>query len=104
MSEAEDSLRRPTPGSTLESGVIRERRRLTGFGLYARLILSDKLALVAALFLILLTLAAIFAPVVAPFPPNDQSLLLRNEPPMTAAEDGVASRICWAPTSWAATS
>ena len=73
--------------SSLESEAISEHSRRTGFGLYARLILSDKLALGAAIFLILLTLATIFAPLVTPFPPNDQSLLLRNKPPMTAAEE-----------------
>lgn len=72
--------------SPLEAEAISEHPRRTGFGLYARLILSDKLALAAAIFLILLALAAIFAPVVAPFPPNEQSLSLRNEPPLTAAE------------------
>lgn len=71
---------------SLGSEAISERPRRTGLGLYARLIVSDKLALAAAIFLILLGLAAVFAPLVAPFPPNDQSLLLRNEPPMTAAE------------------
>lgn len=55
---------------------------------YARALYNDKLALIASLFLIVLAISAIFAPWVAPFDPNDQSLFMRNMPPMTAAEEG----------------
>jgi peptide/nickel transport system permease protein len=37
---------------------------------------------------VLLLFCAIFAPLVAPFDPEEQSLMLRNQPPMTEAEDG----------------
>lgn len=56
--------------------------------MYGRALVNDKLALLATIFLILLAISAIFAPWVAPFDPNDQSLFMRNMPPMTAAEDG----------------
>ena len=56
--------------------------------LYARALLRDRVTLLAVLFLVLLVLAAIFAPLAAPFDPEDQSLMLRNQPPMTEATGG----------------
>jgi peptide/nickel transport system permease protein len=56
--------------------------------LYGRALLGDKLTLAALIFLIVLIFATIFAPLVAPFDPEAQSLMLRNKPPMTEAEDG----------------
>jgi peptide/nickel transport system permease protein len=56
--------------------------------LYGRALLRDKLSLFACLYLIALAATAIFAPWVAPFPPNEQSLFMRNMPPMTMPEDG----------------
>jgi peptide/nickel transport system permease protein len=55
---------------------------------YSRALVHDKLALVAAVFLILLVLSAVFAPWVAPFDPDQQSLFMRNMPPMTMPEEG----------------
>lgn len=55
---------------------------------YGRALVQDKLALFACVYLIILAIAAIFAPWVAPFDPIDQSLLMRNKPPMTMPEDG----------------
>jgi peptide/nickel transport system permease protein len=55
--------------------------------LYARALVRDKLALVAGIYLVLLALTAIFAPWIAPFDPNDQSLFMRNMPPMTMPEE-----------------
>ena len=55
---------------------------------YGGALLQDKLAVGACIFLVLLAISAIFAPLVAPFDPNDQSLLMRNKPPMTMPEDG----------------
>jgi peptide/nickel transport system permease protein len=49
---------------------------------------NDPLALGALVFLVLLAVAALLAPVVAPFDPTDDSLAMRNKPPMIAAEDG----------------
>jgi peptide/nickel transport system permease protein len=57
---------------------------------YSRALVQDKLALAAAVFLILLALAAVFAPWVAPFDPEEDSLFMRNMPPMTMPEDGGA--------------
>ncbi|MGE3798821.1 MAG: ABC transporter permease, partial [Thermomicrobiales bacterium] len=51
-------------------------------------LVEDKLALVAVIYLIVLVAAAVLAPVVAPFDPAAQSLLMRNQPPMSAPEDG----------------
>ena len=56
--------------------------------IYGGALLQDKLAVLACIFLVLLAISAIFAPLVAPFDPNDQSLLMRNKPPMTMPEDG----------------
>jgi peptide/nickel transport system permease protein len=56
--------------------------------LYARALVADKLALVGCVLLVLLAIAAVFAPWVAPFDPNDQSLFMRNMPPMTMPEEG----------------
>lgn len=56
--------------------------------LYGRALLQDKLTLIACLYLILLAISAIFAPWVAPFDPNAQSLFMRNMPPMTMPEEG----------------
>jgi len=62
--------------------------RPSRFRVYGGALLRDKLATVAVLFLIVLASSAIFAPLVAPFDPNDQSLLMRNKPPMTMPEEG----------------
>ena len=56
--------------------------------MYGRALVHDKLALAAAIFLILLVFSAIFAPWVAPFDPDAQSLFMRNMPPMTMPEEG----------------
>jgi peptide/nickel transport system permease protein len=56
--------------------------------LLARALVQDKLALVASVFLVILVIAAIFAPRIAPFDPNDQSLFMRNKPPLTMPEEG----------------
>ncbi len=55
---------------------------------YGGALLQDKLAVLACIFLVLLAISAIFAPLVVPFDPNDQSLLMRNQPPLTVPEDG----------------
>ncbi len=56
--------------------------------MYGRALLQDKLVVLSCIFLVLLAISAIFAPWVAPFDPNDQSLFMRNKPPMTMPEDG----------------
>lgn len=64
------------------------RPRASAFRTYARALLHDKLTLAAFIFLLLLVVSAIFAPLVAPFDPEAQSLMLRNMPPMTEDESG----------------
>lgn len=59
-------------------------------GAYGRALYRDKLTLTACAFLILLTFTAVFAPWVAPFDPNAQSLFMRNMPPLTMPEAGGA--------------
>jgi peptide/nickel transport system permease protein len=66
------------------------RARAGGLRVYGRALYQDKLTLAACLFLLLLTICAVFAPWVAPFDPSDQSLFMRNMPPMTMPEAGGA--------------
>jgi len=58
--------------------------------IYARALLHDKVTLFSAIFLILMIFCALFAPLVSPFAPEAQSLMLRNQPPMTADVNGGA--------------
>lgn len=66
------------------------RRSPSKVRMYSRALVNDKLTLAALVFLILLILSTIFAPLVAPFDPEAQSLMLRNQPPMTEDENGGA--------------
>lgn len=87
MSKAKNVLSNSTTdaAATLEEG---RGQRQAGVGFYLRLLSRDKLAMAALVFLVVLALAAVFAPIVTPFSPNDQSLSLRNSPLLTPAEDG----------------
>jgi peptide/nickel transport system permease protein len=67
-----------------------QRPRQRALRLYAGALLRDKVTLAALVFLVALVFAAVFAPFVAPFDPEDQSLMARNLPPMTEAESGGA--------------
>jgi peptide/nickel transport system permease protein len=58
--------------------------------LYARALVRDKVTLIAIIFLVVLIIAAVFAPLVAPYAPEAQSLMLRNQPPMTEDPGGGA--------------
>jgi peptide/nickel transport system permease protein len=78
----------PSPAATLPIGEVTAPAPVSQARLMARALVHDKLTLAACGFLILLALAALFAPSVAPFDPNDQSLLLRNKPPLTAPAEG----------------
>ncbi|CAN5835764.1 ABC transporter permease [soil metagenome] len=66
------------------------RTRQGNVRVYASALLRDRVTLAALLFLIALMLAALLAPLIAPFDPEEQSLMLRNQPPMTGAADGGA--------------
>ena len=79
------SARAPATTAIAAAG---KRVWLTSLRAYARAVVGDKVILAATVFLGLLLLSAVFADVIAPFPPNDQSLFMRNEPPLTAPEEG----------------
>ena len=55
---------------------------------YLRALTRDPFALAAAIFLVVLILAAVFAPWVTPYDPERGGLMLRNKPPMTPSADG----------------
>ncbi len=78
-------MRAPTSLQTPETRLPASVDRLR---LYRRALAQDKLTLIAILFLVVLTISAVFAPWVAPFDPNDQSLFMRNMPPLTMPEEG----------------
>lgn len=73
------------PPSMLSTG---QRPRSSGVQLYARALLRDKVTVAAILFLLILFFSALFAPFVAPFDPEAQSLMLRNQPPLTEDASG----------------
>jgi peptide/nickel transport system permease protein len=66
-----------------------QRTRPKAREIYWRALLRDKLALISAIFLLLLVLSAIFAPIVAPHDPESGGLGTRNDPPMTESADGI---------------
>jgi peptide/nickel transport system permease protein len=80
-----DSTTVPMPVVLNDPG---QRPRQRALRLYAGALLRDKVTLAALVFLIALVFVAVFAPFVAPFDPEDQSLMARNQPPMTEAESG----------------
>lgn len=56
--------------------------------LYLRALARDPFALGAAIFLVVLIFAAVFAPWITPYNPERGGLMLRNKPPLTASADG----------------
>jgi peptide/nickel transport system permease protein len=56
-------------------------------------LLNDPVTLISAAFLVMVVLAAIFAPLVSPYNPQDQQLRLRHQPPLSSgiAMDRTAS-------------
>lgn len=56
--------------------------------IYLRALARDPFALAAAIFMVVLVLAAIFAPWVTPYDPERGGLMLRNKPPLTPSADG----------------
>lgn len=56
--------------------------------IYLQALARDPFALAAAIFMVVLILAAIFAPWVAPYDPERGGLMLRNKPPLTPSVDG----------------
>jgi peptide/nickel transport system permease protein len=72
--------------ATTSTALPMARRQSSNFWLYGRALVSDKLTLAALVFLVVLIVATILAPVIVPFDPEAQSLMLRNQPPMTEAE------------------
>ncbi|UYM25943.1 hypothetical protein OIM90_00295 [Streptomyces sp. AD16] len=66
-----------------------------------RALLRNKLAVLALAVLALLLVAALFAPLIAPYDPNAQDLLIRLRPP--SGRTAAPAPTCSAPTSSAAT-
>lgn len=56
--------------------------------IYLQALARDPFALAAAIFMVVLILAAVFAPWVAPYDPERGGLMLRNKPPLTPSADG----------------
>ena len=77
-------------GSTAPLDATLDRARSSTLRVYGGALWRDKVTFSACLFLVILAIAAIFAPLIVPFDPEEQSLMLRNQPPMTEAEDGSA--------------
>jgi peptide/nickel transport system permease protein len=88
MNELKADASPATSSSSLDAGSTVDRVRPSARQIYWRALMHDKLALVALIFLIALILATIFAGFVAPHDPERGGLMLRNQPPMTEAEDG----------------
>lgn len=78
----------PTTEKSLasEREIVPERaeqsRHLT-FGDVLRALVTDRIALVASSFILIVLLSAVFAPIVAPHDPYLQAIPLRNKPPGT---------------------
>lgn len=70
------------PGMPRESDFRRELRRA------GRVMVDARWPVFALVFLFLTALAAIFGPLIAPFDPNRQNLVLRLADPMTTGPDG----------------
>jgi peptide/nickel transport system permease protein len=75
-------------GVSVDAALLAPRPKRPGLTIYVRALAADKLALSSLVFLTLLVLAAIFAPVIAPYGIDDGGLMLRNKPPMTEDPDG----------------
>ena len=88
MSGLSDVAVRPGDPAAAGANLSADPPRPSWVRLYGRALLHDKLVTVAAGFLVLLAAAAFLADVIVPFPPNDQSLFMRNTAPMTAPEAG----------------
>jgi peptide/nickel transport system permease protein len=76
----------PSGGADLEAMAQRPNR--TGFQVIARALAADRVATVALTYLVLLTLTAALADVVAPHDPDEGGLMLRNTAPSTERVDG----------------
>ena len=75
-------------GASADAGLPEQRGRPRTRQIYLRALLHDKLTLAAAIFLLILVLATVFAGVVAPHDPEDGGLMMRNKAPMTEAAEG----------------
>jgi peptide/nickel transport system permease protein len=65
-----------------------QRQRPRSRGIYLRALVQDKLTLLAAIFLLILIVATVFAGIVAPHDPERGGLMMRNKSPMTEAANG----------------
>ncbi len=83
-----------SPGLSSSDSDSGQRPRTSNLRLYTRALVQEKITLAAIIFLVVLIIAAVFAPWIAPHDPEAQSLLLRNMPPMTEAEtDGALPHV-----------
>jgi peptide/nickel transport system permease protein len=77
-----------TPSRTLASMIEpQERARATAWKRTVRSLLTNRVAIVGIVILLTMTVAAIFAPVVAPFDPEWQERGDRLVPPLTRSDD-----------------
>lgn len=76
---AKTNLAGNTSGNLELHGI--KTKRDTMLGIIARKFFKNKLAVVGAVFLIIIITAAILAPVIAPYSPSKQSLLEKLQPP-----------------------
>lgn len=83
-----------SPGLSPSDSDSGQRPRTSNLRLYTRALVQEKITLAAIIFLVVLIIAAVFAPWIAPHDPEAQSLMLRNMPPMTEAEtDGALPHV-----------
>ena len=75
-------------GVSADADLLTRRPKRPGLTIYARALAADKLAFSSLVFLTILVLAAIFAPLIAPYDIDDGGLMLRNKPPMTEDPNG----------------
>jgi len=81
--------RAASPLAPVDPDALVQRARPSTRTIYWRALLHDKLALISLIFLTVLVLSAIFAPVVAPHDPEKGGLSTRSDPPMTEADEGI---------------
>jgi peptide/nickel transport system permease protein len=71
-----------TPVAQPRISLMERFPRLRGIRSLLRKLVSDKVALAAAIFLVVLVFVSVFAPYVAPHDPAEQDLMLRLRPPV----------------------
>ena len=75
-------------GPSTDADALAPRVSVSSVRIYLRALAADKLVLAALVFLVAVVVSAVLAGVVAPYPPDEGGLMLRNKPPMTAGQEG----------------